>query len=185
MDMALLFGAGRVAAARGWQSPEIVAVEQADTVAAVGGPVILISPPGGITSTHARTVATLVGAGREVLLIGAGDVDPDCAAWLPPGVLHGTEAPEATDFTHEPDTVAATGSFDISWEDLSSTHPGPAPSPSSTAAPTFADSEFERQCRVAAEAWLVLRDTREWPELPAHGDVGFPLAYCVAHGTTR
>ncbi len=88
MDTALLFEAGRVAAARGWQSPDIVPVDQANFLAPSGDHAILISPTVGIAPTGAHAVATLVGAGREVLLFDDTDSSCECAAWLSPGVLH-------------------------------------------------------------------------------------------------
>ena len=184
MEPTLLFEAGRVAAARGWRSPEIVPVEQARAMSPAGGPIVFISPPGGPTSAQARSVATLVGAGRMVLVITATDVSPESASWLPHGTIHvlGTPIDSGPVASTEPPDDVTPIHADVDWPTPADLPPPPLPHAPTIAVPPVVDPDFDRRCSVVSEAWLTIRDLEEWRQLVAYGDVGFPLAYSVAHG---
>ena len=180
MDTALLFEAGRVAAARGWARPTVVDVAQVGDLEPAGEPVIALASSAEISSDDTRSVATLVGAGRQVLLVVDSDVPAECAAWLPPGVLHlvgspviGGSAVKADGTSSgeiQPPALAPAGAENTHHDTTSSL------------GPTTRDHEFDRRCRIVADAWLAMRDKETWQPLVRFGDVGFPLAYAVSQG---
>ena len=39
-----------------------------------------------------------------------------------------------------------------------------------------------RKARVVSEAWLSIKDDKEWAQVCKHLDLGLPLAFCFAQG---
>jgi hypothetical protein len=44
------------------------------------------------------------------------------------------------------------------------------------------ETTFENKCGILAELWIAERDDINLKDLFDYGDLGFPLAYCIANG---
>lgn len=81
----LLVEAGRVAQERKWQQPAVVSTAELDAEGPVGEPLIVVAPAGELDSNAARSLASLAGAGRVVLLITDEEPPESLRTWLPAG----------------------------------------------------------------------------------------------------
>lgn len=86
-DPQMLFEAGRVAAQRGWSSPQVVDVASVLDQGPSGPPLIIFASPDELTPETARTIAALLGAGRDAVILSAGVAVEAVAGWLPAGSI--------------------------------------------------------------------------------------------------
>lgn len=87
MDPQMLFEAGRVAAHRGWSSPQVVDVSSVPDQGPSGAPLIILTSPEELTPESARAIAALLGAGRDAVIVSAGALAEAVAGWLPAGSI--------------------------------------------------------------------------------------------------
>lgn len=80
----LMFTAGRVAFVRNWTDRvEIVTPAAVDDCTPESVPLVVLAAGTHVTQEHARSLAALNGAGREVVLISGEELDDAVSAWLP------------------------------------------------------------------------------------------------------
>lgn len=94
MSQELLFEAGKVAFRKGWDDPELVTAPDLDELPPSGPPVLLIAAAEEITADSARTVASLIGAGRQVSVVTDGPLPPEIASWLSDDIIDYPGKPE-------------------------------------------------------------------------------------------
>lgn len=82
MTPELWFEAGKVAEKCGWVFPEIVGLTGVADLAPVGPPVLVVTTAEDISPELARTVAALVGVGREVCIVSDAAPPDDAMVWL-------------------------------------------------------------------------------------------------------
>lgn len=86
-DPRMLFEAGRVAALRGWSSPQVVDVASVLDQGPNGAPLIILASPDALTAKSARAIAALLGAGRDAVILSSGVSVEAVTGWLPEGSL--------------------------------------------------------------------------------------------------
>lgn len=86
-DPYVLFEAGRVASQRSWESPRVIDVSAIQDEGPNGAPLIILTSPDGVTTEDARTIAALIGAGREAVIVCVGSLPENVAGWLPDGSI--------------------------------------------------------------------------------------------------
>lgn len=96
-DTRMLFEAGRVAAQRSRESPRLIDVSAIIDEGPDGVPLIIFTSPDGVTNEDARTIAALIGAGREAVIVCVGNLPENLAWWLPDGsiISAGAARPDA------------------------------------------------------------------------------------------
>ena len=82
MTPKLWFEAGKIAGKRGWDSPEIVDLTGVAHLAPEGSPVLVVATAEDVSPEVARTVAALVGVGREVCIVSDAAPPDDAMVWL-------------------------------------------------------------------------------------------------------
>lgn len=100
--MDLVFEAGRIAQARGWQSPQVITADLVDQQPPGGGQVIVLAEPDSIDVGRARTVAALIASGTDLLVVAAEPLPAETAQWVPETRVHVAGAvDEVADSAHE------------------------------------------------------------------------------------
>jgi len=83
----LVFAAGRWAGEKEWEDSNFVTIEQVESAAPVGPPLIVTALSGQLTPAAAKAMAALAGAGRTVCVVTDALPDPSVRTWIPQGSL--------------------------------------------------------------------------------------------------
>ncbi len=81
----LVFAAGRWAGEREWADSDVGTIDQIDSAAPVGPPLIVTSLARYLTPTAAKAMAALAGAGRTVCVVTDALPDASVRTWIPRG----------------------------------------------------------------------------------------------------
>lgn len=81
----MLFEAGRVAGSRSWPSPLLIDVSAVESLEPAGSPLVILVHEAEMTAADSRTIAALMGAGREAVILSENGGSDDVAGWLPEG----------------------------------------------------------------------------------------------------
>ncbi len=86
-----------MAARRKWESPQLISISAIRDEGPNGAPLIILTSPDEVTAEDARTIAALIGAGREAVIVCVGSLPEDVAGWLPDGsiISSGDARPDA------------------------------------------------------------------------------------------
>ncbi len=82
-DPYMLFEAGRLACLRSWKSPQLIDISSVQDQGPTGSPLIIIALADEVNAKSARTIAALLGAGREAVIVAQASLPEDVAEWLP------------------------------------------------------------------------------------------------------